>query len=826
MIKVNMPRHFLLALITFFSLGLSHASGQNLIYNGDITLGAAGWTTSCVNVECYGFETTYGGPSATNHVAEIDDQACMHQDVCVLPGYSFTFSMDASVRTGGGPNPCTSHIKITGLDVGGVAVATYVDMDYVRTNTVFALTPVTGIPVFTVASGSGVIRVRVELTDNTPGFLTLGMIVDNISLTYVAGPTAGAPMTTCQGVPLSFSVAGAPAGLTYYWLFGSGATPASSTLASPLATWSIPGSFTVKVALGNGTCNDTINYPVTITPSVTTPIFVTTCNQPYMFGGVLRTVSGVYSDTATAAGGCDSIVLLSLTINPRPIAPAVIPVSYCQFDLSAPLSATGLSLTWYGPGVTGPLSTAPAPTTSVAGRDTFYVTQTVLGCSSDSAMVIATIKPQPAPPIARDTAYCQFQQSVQLSATGAGVQWFTTALGGTALASAPVPSTMFAGINRWYAGQVVNGCPSARTAVNVTVASVPVFTITSDHISVCINDTVKLSYSGAGAVSGYSWTIPQGYSLLAGTLASTPIYIKATVSGPQNIYLKVADTSRVCSAIDTLPLNVVPTPSAEINTPNGVCLGDTLTLALGDRSLNADSFFWYIDNTPLLASPYVNILSRNAHTGGPFTISWNTSGQHLITMYTITKEGCRSEWVADSIKVNNLPNANFSILARGKLCLEDSVNFQAQQTGYGFYYVWSPAEFFNNINAPYTWGKMREQNSIVSLRVADAYGCSATTSQQLQPALCCRIDIPSAFTPNGDGLNDVFSPVVSGYHIFHKFSIVNRWGQVIFESGGSNFQWDGNYNGVPQDMGVYYYMLSYDCGGNVMMQKGDVTLIR
>jgi gliding motility-associated-like protein len=59
------------------------------------------------------------------------------------------------------------------------------------------------------------------------------------------------------------------------------------------------------------------------------------------------------------------------------------------------------------------------------------------------------------------------------------------------------------------------------------------------------------------------------------------------------------------------------------------------------------------------------------------------------------------------------------------------------------------------------------------------------------------------------------------------FRIMNRWGQIIFESANSSVMgWDGTFNGVPQDVGVYYYYLRYDCGGKSMEAKGDVTLIR
>ena len=75
--------------------------------------------------------------------------------------------------------------------------------------------------------------------------------------------------------------------------------------------------------------------------------------------------------------------------------------------------------------------------------------------------------------------------------------------------------------------------------------------------------------------------------------------------------------------------------------------------------------------------------------------------------------------------------------------------------------------------------------------------------------------------------DNVFQPIYSGYHQFHMFRIVNRWGQTVFQSASSSdAKWDGTFNGVPQDMGTYYYYIKYDCGGSTFEQKGDVTLVR
>ncbi|NDC41638.1 MAG: gliding motility-associated C-terminal domain-containing protein, partial [Chitinophagia bacterium] len=89
-----------------------------------------------------------------------------------------------------------------------------------------------------------------------------------------------------------------------------------------------------------------------------------------------------------------------------------------------------------------------------------------------------------------------------------------------------------------------------------------------------------------------------------------------------------------------------------------------------------------------------------------------------------------------------------------------------------------------------------------------------------------KVTFPNAFTPNNDGRNDHFRPVFDGFHRFHYFRIMNRWGQTIFETTNNDASWDGTFGGVPQDMGVYFFVLKYDCGGNTMEEKGDFTLIR
>jgi gliding motility-associated-like protein len=87
--------------------------------------------------------------------------------------------------------------------------------------------------------------------------------------------------------------------------------------------------------------------------------------------------------------------------------------------------------------------------------------------------------------------------------------------------------------------------------------------------------------------------------------------------------------------------------------------------------------------------------------------------------------------------------------------------------------------------------------------------------------------VPSGFTPNDDGLNDVFRVSNLAYGHLVEMKIINRWGQVVCQTTDNKKGWDGKLNGVPQDVGVYYYSIIVEREDkSVVYYKGDLTLIR
>jgi gliding motility-associated-like protein len=117
--------------------------------------------------------------------------------------------------------------------------------------------------------------------------------------------------------------------------------------------------------------------------------------------------------------------------------------------------------------------------------------------------------------------------------------------------------------------------------------------------------------------------------------------------------------------------------------------------------------------------------------------------------------------------------------------------------------------------------------------VLSEHGCRASDSVRV--ILYCdnsQVFIPNAFTPNGDGENDVFYPRGAGLKTIRTFRIYNRWGELIFEREGISLNdasnaWDGSYKGQEARPDVYVYVLEAECyTGDDVHIKGDVTILK
>src|SRR5690606_31748955 len=107
--------------------------------------------------------------------------------------------------------------------------------------------------------------------------------------------------------------------------------------------------------------------------------------------------------------------------------------------------------------------------------------------------------------------------------------------------------------------------------------------------------------------------------------------------------------------------------------------------------------------------------------------------------------------------------------------------------------------FFNNTGQPWEPVATVRKTGYILLTITDQWGCRGYDSVYVEARPCCDIFLPDAFTPNGDGLNDLFHILTPGHHQLSAFRVVNRWGEVVFSTLDQSTGWDGRYKGVPQD---------------------------
>ncbi|MCC6447334.1 MAG: gliding motility-associated C-terminal domain-containing protein [Chitinophagaceae bacterium] len=114
----------------------------------------------------------------------------------------------------------------------------------------------------------------------------------------------------------------------------------------------------------------------------------------------------------------------------------------------------------------------------------------------------------------------------------------------------------------------------------------------------------------------------------------------------------------------------------------------------------------------------------------------------------------------------------------------------------------------------------------VCLTARNSYGCKDTACKSVRGMVIPLVDVPTGFSPNGDGVNDYV--YVKGYGIEKMmFRIFNRWGEKVFETTDKAIGWDGRYKGMMQEMEVYSYTLSVEFfDGSKLNKSGNITLLK
>ena len=285
------------------------------------------------------------------------------------------------------------------------------------------------------------------------------------------------------------------------------------------------------------------------------------------------------------------------------------------------------------------------------------------------------------------------------------------------------------------------------------------------------------------------------------------------------IYDTVFTSVYGCDSIRTLNLLVNPLPGVVLNNGNGaqevgLCPGATNTLAVVDPETNS-TYQWFRDNTLLPGET------------GPTYLA-NTNGNYWVAAQS--NKGCRDTSVRIKVVVYPQPEAEIEPFPNDVICAFDTLSLKAAP-GAGYDYRWSPAKPFRLVTGAEgqdVTGVFIETNTLVTLTVYNQFGCSDTASAWVVTKACCEVFVPNAFSPNGDGNNDFFNPVLENGQILLSMQIFDRWGKLVYNNTSLRRGWNGKYeNDLEAGSGTYMYFIKYTCAdGKLYEKKESLTLIR
>jgi gliding motility-associated-like protein len=211
----------------------------------------------------------------------------------------------------------------------------------------------------------------------------------------------------------------------------------------------------------------------------------------------------------------------------------------------------------------------------------------------------------------------------------------------------------------------------------------------------------------------------------------------------------------------------------------------------------------------------------------PPPVTYSTTGWKDVTL-TITTLGCENDPVSltRSLKVNRPDDG---IRYRTITVPEGTTRWIHVRDTIGRIYNWRPPIQLTSYTTAYTEFIATASGVDVEylIDITDENTCITTDTVFMQILKKPGFYLPTAFTPNDDGLNDVVKPYIIGMKAFKSFSVFNRWGNLIFRSSTYGEGWDGKYKGVTQDPGVYVWILEFvDSNDKKVTEKGNLTIIR
>ncbi|MEM8890156.1 MAG: PKD domain-containing protein, partial [Bacteroidota bacterium] len=461
----------------------------------------------------------------------------------------------------------------------------------------------------------------------------------------------------------------------------------------------------------------------------------------------------------------------------------------CAFDsiLFTANSPNAGSYTWdFGDGTIGVGRVVTHPYNEAGLNIPTLILEDSTGTCSVSISDTLIVNPIPPLNMPGDTAFCDGGEAVfDVFEAGAEYQWNTGA-------STPTISATQSGIYRVVISYPGTGC-SNTDEVELIVHPNPSVNI-GGPVELCEGDTLLLYAETPNTLNVINWNFTNLGS-------GGPDSLRIALAQSEEVRIEVRDQNN-CPAADSLFVEVIPYPEIDLSY-DPLCLGDTLLLDATPPNIQdpTATFFWWKDQEPL-----GNL--------GP-VISVTEEGSYELAYYL---RGCLSEFGAE-VFFNPLPESDI---------YEEQLNCVYK----GQYVTLDAGEAFD-----YNWLHTGESSRFVEVVAADTYyvevfnefRCSVLDSTAVIDACPPLLYVPTAFSPNGDGVNEEFA-WGGDYLADFQMQIYSRWGMLLYETRDPAAFWDGRFKGQQVQEGVYTWIVRYN-GTHPDYQKifqraGTVTVFR
>jgi len=585
--------------------------------------------------------------------------------------------------------------------------------------------------------------------------------------------------------------------------------------------------------------------------------------------------------TPTGSGCSGATTSFTITVNPTPTVNAVADQTLCNGEatdavsFSGAVSGTSYSWTNSNPSIglaasgSGNIASFNAiNTTATAQTATITVTPSANGCSGASTTFTITVNPGSTVNGVANQSLCNGASTSAVTFTGSGVgttfNWTNSnpSIGLPASGSGNIAS--FTAINTGSSTQTAtiivtptgSGCSGATTSFTITVNPTPTVNAVADQ-TLCGNTaTTNVVMGGDVAGTTYSWTNDNPSIGLAasGSGNIAPFTAVNTGTTPQTATITVTPAANGCSGSATtftITVNAVPTANATTNAP--VCEGASFTLNAetfvggtytwtGPDGFSSEDQDNTIANATLAnAGTYTLVVVANGCASAPSTVDVAvnvcTSAADLSVVKTVdnTIPTVGQQVVFTIVVTNNGPTDATGVVVED--LLQSGYTYVSSSTSVGAYNtvtgIWNIGVLGNGdsetmtITATVNTTGSYTNTATVSGNEEDSNLDNNTSTVETFP-----IDffIPEGFSPNADGVNDVF--FIRGIDRFPANSILifNRWGNRIFEASPYINTWDGkstaglSLGADDLPVGTYFYLLDLGNGSDVL--KGTIYLTR